>query len=148
MAYVPVAGVLVEREVPHTVVEKQTKLFGNRVPLLNDVIRQAPTYFPSGAHVLPVPEREEQSAIINLNAAFAAPKFWRGRSHDDVQLAFHALARNVAFQDEPKGAPLKVRFLLEGKRVAKIGSFDTAQPLRPDEIIGVDARRRQQQSAR
>ena len=148
MAYVPVAGALVRREVPRAVVEEQAKLFGNRVPLLNDVIRQARTSFPRGARVLSAPQSEGQDAVINLNAAFADPKFWRGRSHGDARLAFHALARNVAFQNEPKGVPLKVRFLVEGKRIAKIGSFDTAQPLRPEAIIGVGGAQRKQQSAR
>lgn len=143
-AYVPVAGALVERKVAREVVAAQGKLFGNRAPLVNEVIRLAPAYFPSGARVLSLPETTDAGAVINLNAAFANPKFWQGRSRRDTQLAFHALARNVAFKNEPKGVPLPVRFLVEGKRVTKIGSFDTSRPLQPDEIIGVNGARQNQ----
>lgn len=136
-AYIPAAGALAERKVAREVVAAQSKLFGNRAPLLNEVIRLAPAYFPPAAHVLPTPQNAGSGAVINLSSAFANPKFWRDRSRRDTKLAFHALARNVAFQNEPKGAPLPVRFLVEGKRVTTIGSFDANQPLQPDEIIGV-----------
>lgn len=151
-AYVPTDEGLRLREVSRETMRAQTRMTGNRTPVLNEVIGLAPRYFPPGARVLENPNFDGvvSGAVINLNRAFANPKFWKNRSRRETILAFHALARNVAFQNEPKGAPLEVQFLLEGKRVAKIGAFATARPLQPDAILGVGGaqQRQTQQSAR
>lgn len=135
-AYIPINGTLKTQEVASSVSEAQQQAFGDRTPLLNEVIRLAPGYFPPQARVVSVNSGSRSgNFLINLNRAFANPKFWRTRNRRDSGLAFHALARNVAFMNEPKGAPLPVQFLIEGKRVNSIGAFNTSQPLPPDKLI-------------
>lgn len=148
---VPVGGSLQMRPISRAIIDDQSRTEGDRLPVLNEVIRLAPAYFPSGARVLPSNAKVNQGTeAINLNRAFADAKFWKNRSRQDTKLAFHALARVLAFRNQPKGASEAVLFLVEGKRVMKIGSFSTKAPLQPEDIIGVatEVQRHTQQSQR
>lgn len=138
VAYVPVRGFLRERKLSPVVEGAQVCAHGDRTPLLNEVIRLAPNYFPPHAHVIAVEQDEGQTSdffLINLNRSFSNVDFWRGRKRRDTILALHSLARNVAFQHDGKGIPLPVQFVIEGKRVAKIGAFAASQLLPADKII-------------
>lgn len=135
---VPVGGRLKQREASPQVVRKQMKGYGNRTPLLNEAIRLAPAYYPPGARVLDVDSYSDSSGQhfrVNLNRAFVNSRFWRGKKRRVSILAFHALARNIAFTHLSKGTALPVRFVIEGKSVARIGAFVTSRPLRPEKII-------------
>ena len=136
-AYIPVAGALRKREISRSVMDEQKRYSGDRTPLLNEVIRLSPKYFPPDARVISDRHSSESPDrfLINLNRAFVNPQFWRGRNRHNSLLAFHALARNVAFMNMPKGPALPVQFIIEGKQVAKIGAFAAGRPLRPDKII-------------
>ncbi len=103
--YIPARGRLREREVASQIVEAQSRATGNRTPLLNEVIRLAPRYFPPGARVSESHQGDEEF-IINLNRAFFNETFWRGRTRRDTLLALHALARNIAFINYGKGISL------------------------------------------
>jgi hypothetical protein len=135
--YLPIRGGLRKTRVASTVISTQTRLSGDRTPLLNEVIRLAPHYFPPRARVLSVDQRSltQSHFLINLNRWFSNSKFWKYRNRDQCRLAFHSLARNAAFINEGKGIPLPVRFVIEGKLVPRIGSFQTKGLLEPANII-------------
>ncbi len=137
---VPIDGALRMRSVSRGTRDEQIRAMGSRLPVLNKIIFLAPDYFPPGARVLPTDTKRKQGTeVINLNRAFADKKFWKNRSRRDTKLAFYALARVLAFRYEPKGAPLKVQFLVEGKRASNIGSFATRNPLKPENLVAVEA---------
>jgi hypothetical protein len=138
VAYVPFRGSLKERKVAFSVLNAQARFAGSRTPLLNEVIRLVPHYFPPHARVLSIRQTgsaKQQYFVVNLNRSFANSSFWKSRKRRACRLAFHSLARNVAFQNEGKGIPLAVRFAIEGKFVPRIGSFGTTRPLEPHKII-------------
>ena len=133
-AYIPVGNALKAIPISSQVRDAQSRGHGNRTPLLNEVIRLAPRYYPPRARVLDA-GCDGYNCEVNLNSAFSNLRFWRGRKRRHSVIAFHALARNIAFMNLPKGVALPVQFVIEGKRVARIGAFNASQPLPPDKII-------------
>jgi len=137
IAFIPTARGLQQRGVSPTVQAAQRRAHGNRKPLLNEVIRLAPNFYPPQARVLEVKRGGLRGTyfVIDLNRAFFNEKYWSGRSRKDTNLAVHALARNVAFMNAGKGIPLPVKFVVEGKQVASIGSFAADRLVMVKEIM-------------
>ena len=141
--YVPIRGKLVKKPLTGKM-SSDSMAFGNKVIVLNEVIRLSPRYFPPGAKVLSVSQTNWYNKAtknsyafypLTLNKAFLNNSFWKKRGKQNTLFAFHALARNIAFTNDGKGIPLPVLFVVKGKRVTKIGSFSIKYHLVPDKIL-------------
>lgn len=102
---------------------------------LQDVINASKVLFPESTKVQSVDVGGASPIEVNFNRAFINPRFWR--RHKTMKLAVYSIVNNIGNKDLPKGPPLPVQILVEGKRVDAINSFDIRKPRKPDMSIVV-----------
>jgi hypothetical protein len=97
---------------------------------LQDVVNASKVLFPNGTKVQSVDMRGANRIKVNFNKAFTSPKFWR--RHNSMKLAVYSIVNNIGNINLPKGPPLPVQILVEGKRVEAINGFSILEPRKPD----------------
>lgn len=101
------------------------------------LIKKSPRAFPKGTRVLEVPKdfsSGDKTVAINFNEAFLQDGFWHGESKTGAALyaVVNTISQSATDEKSAKGAPVKVRFLVEGKPLQSLGEFDLSDPLEPD----------------
>jgi hypothetical protein len=102
---------------------------------LQDVVNASKELFPKGTKIQSVRGRGASPIEVNFNKAFTNPRFWR--RHKTIKLAVYSIVDNIGNMGLPKGPPLPVQILVEGKRVDEINGFDISKPRKPDMSIVV-----------
>lgn len=105
--------------------------------LMQLLMEKSPGIFPKGTQVLEVPKDfsgDKKTVAINFDKAFLQDGFWQGESKTGaaVYAVVNTISQSAPSEKSAKDAPVKVRFLVEGKPLQSLGEFDLSDPLEPD----------------
>ena len=101
------------------------------------LMEKSPKIFPKGTAILDLPKdfsTDDKVIAVNFNKALLQDGFWHGESKTGaaVYAVVNTISQYGKEEKSKKDAPLKVRFLVEGKPLQSLGEFDLSDPLEPD----------------
>ena len=109
--------------------ESQTRAGGNAAPALQEIIQNAPAYFPPKTKINSSQETEKHIAV-DLNTNFADQDFWGVKGEMTTQLALYSIINSASGETKKP-----VLLTVEGKPMPNIGEYDVGEPLPPEPAL-------------
>lgn len=104
------------------------KKFKDPTGAFNDIVRQAPDYFPPHTRALDW-HFDGKAVSLNFNRAFVDTNFWSKRGESRTALAVYALVNSAA---NSAGTLKPVVLEVEKKPISTLGEMDTSDSIEPN----------------